>query len=518
MKVLLVENDSADAIIVTRALAKLQIEFAVFPVTSLGEAVSRLGDQEEEYDLILLDLGLDDCVGIDCVTRLIRGEPNCPIIVLTGLQDKKVALEALREGAQDYLVKDSLSPELLQRSIEHALERHQLLNKNRELLESVREGKRLLESKNQKLEKACESAQRFVDHVSHEFRTPLTVIMSYAGLLQEGLGGPVTEKQSEFLKIIDDRASDLNNMVDDMLDVSQLESGLLSATRVSCQVGEILDHVMPAISRKALLRDVEIEVHVEEDLPLVFCDDEKAGRVVLNLAVNAIKFCGTPGRVTLNAIRRGEDDVEIRVSDNGDGIPAEKRQQIFERFSQLRAKLADGDKGFGLGLNIAMELTELNLGRMGLESAEGEGSTFSFTLPVNDPIEVARRLLVRSERHDDLAETIAVFEASVGPALSQHELEDADRFLKYCLRQNDLVFPVAPGRWVLMVSVPTIEMDSFLDRVEKSRGELNRNRPRNQIPDVQLDYNGSWRMDEEHQSVLQLLESKFANEEACCVG
>ena len=156
---------------------------------------------------------------------------------------------------------------------------------------------RVLERKNRRLEELYQTAHRFVDNVSHEFRTPLTVIMEYASLMQDGVVGELTSEQQQMLDVISDRAGDLNNMVNDMLDISKLETSMLGMWRCVCTVDDALDRVRDSLLKKASVKQIDLRFDIPEGLPEVFCDDEKIGRVLVNLVTNAIKFCGRPGKV-----------------------------------------------------------------------------------------------------------------------------------------------------------------------------------------------------------------------------
>src|SRR5690606_16188025 len=153
---------------------------------------------------------------------------------------------------------------------------------------------RLLKRKNRRLKRLYETAHRFVDNVSHEFRTPLTVIKEYVGLVHDGVLGGLSEEQADMLEVVTDRADDLNNMVNDMLDISKLDAGMLGLWRKTCNVSDMIERVRPSLERKSHLKQVAIEFDIPETLPQVFCDDEKIGRVIVNLAINAIKFSGDP--------------------------------------------------------------------------------------------------------------------------------------------------------------------------------------------------------------------------------
>ncbi|MEO1619243.1 MAG: histidine kinase dimerization/phospho-acceptor domain-containing protein, partial [Planctomycetota bacterium] len=288
MRLLLIENSHVDSAFVERMLRSAFLQLELVRVENLAKAVLLL-EQDMGFDAIIASVSLPDSEGIDTVGRLLEVAAGIPLIALADIEDYGVSKRAIRLGVQDFLSKRILNSETLERSVRYSIERKKLAIRNERLLSSLGESERLLRTRTQKLEKACKTAQTFVENVSHEFRTPLTVIMEYASLLADGVAGSVTEEQSSLLGIIDDRAADLNTMVDDMLDVSKLESGMLGAARCRAEVGEIVSRVLPALQRKSQIREVTLQVDIPEDTPAVYCDSEKTGRVLINLVVNAIK-------------------------------------------------------------------------------------------------------------------------------------------------------------------------------------------------------------------------------------
>ena len=420
--------------------------------TSLTQAAEEL--RISQFDIVLLDLGLPESRGPETLARFTAMSPRpLPVIVLTGLDDQDAALGLVNEGAQDYLVKDAVTSDTLSRAIRYALQRQRNVTKIRELLEEVQQSRELLERKNKKLSKLYDQAHEFVDNVSHEFRTPLTVVKEYTSLIRDGLVGEVNEQQQRLLNVVEDRADDLNIMVDDMLDVSKLESGMLGAWRRNSSVEEILDHVRAALERKAAVQKVTLNWMVGSNLPELYCDDEKVGRVLTNLAINAIKFCGEPGTVQIGVeADYALGNVVFSISDNGHGMDEESLACIFGRFKQLDTDPRGSTKGFGLGLNIAKALVDLNFGQMNVQSQLGKGSTFSFTVPIADPIEIMRRFLHRIERieaMEDSSPFVSVVTANIDDDNTPSSADEMDAFLNCCLRKNDLLFRIDPTRWVI---------------------------------------------------------------------
>lgn len=167
----------------------------------------------------------------------------------------------------------------------------------------------------------AERAHRVVDDVSHEFRTPLAVIKEFASIINDGLAGPVSGQEGEYLKIMSGAVVDLNHMVEDLLDSSKLCAGRLRVEHRSYTAETIFENGRAALARKASSRSIVIEEYVEEGLPMVFADEEKVRRVISNLMTNTIKFSPEGSTIVLSAISSDvPGEVRIGVTDRGPGL------------------------------------------------------------------------------------------------------------------------------------------------------------------------------------------------------
>lgn len=506
ISVLHVEDDAGDAELVKRLLSKSTCKrFELTWIESLEIAAQAL--KKRPYDVLLLDRGLPGTRELEGLIRMRTIDERIPIVMLTDMNLEEVALRALDHSAQDYLIKGSVTTDNLVRAITYAMQRQSLML-------NLSAAQRLLERKNRRLTKLYRTAHQFVDNVSHEFRTPLTVVKEYVSLIKDGVVGPVSTEQRQMLTVVEDRADDLNTMVDDMLDISKLESGMLGFYRKNCDVCEIVAHVRQALERKAAVKGVELIFDVEEDLPMVYCDSEKTGRVIINLVTNAIKFSGQPGKVRMTCSQpRAHLGVEFSISDNGPGISAENQQKLFRRFQQLGAPVRGSTKGFGLGLSIAKELVELNLGDITVESQLGKGSTFSFTLPPADVEEVMRRYLQRIEHLHHGSSDLSLVRAEVASPLTEAETDEFDDLLSYLLRANDLLFRVSSTRWLIVLSVPDSELPKFRQRASDVLREAGRNRLGGPLPTMEFHPAGTWRVSHGRDQILSLIRENLHCEE-----
>src|SRR2546423_6503832 len=255
-------------------------------------------------------------------------------------------------------------------------------------------------SDNKKLAEVCQMARQFVDDVSHEFRTPLTVIQGYCNAMSDGLAGPATDRQKEYLDIVMDRTRDLAQMIDDLQDGSKLRIGTMRMDRRAHDIESIMAPVRAVLDAKASANRVRLVERIDAGLPQVFADAVIASRVILSLVGNAIKVSPEGSEVTISASQRKNGDVEIAITDHGAGI--------FEQFEQTSEIQRSGMKGFGLGLGVARELVALNLGTIHVRSRSGSGSTFWFTLPAMDWEHILSRFFQQRAAGGDSAQWIAL--------------------------------------------------------------------------------------------------------------
>jgi hypothetical protein len=362
-----------------------------------------------------------------------------------------------------------------------------------QMMAELNSANEMLHVKNVRLAALYDTAQQFVDNVSHEFRTPLTVIREFTSIVRDGCDGPVTAKQIEHLDKVLNRTDDLATMVDDMLDISNLESGRLGVWRRPYRANEIIANAIGSLEKRAASKNIVLTSQLASDLPQVFCDEEKAQRVLINLAVNAIKFTPEGGHVEIWA-RLSEDGAEIvvGVTDSGPGISPENLEIVFQRFKQLETNLRASTKGFGLGLNIAKELVNLNLGQMNVESQIGKGSTFSFTLPCNDRTIVfdryAKRVVALADSLSELSFVTVSIEAesnkNVGPVV--------DEYLQRAVRSHDLVIQTSDLTWLVVASCPERDISSTIDRLNNGWQVHARNIPGCTLSALNLTHCGTW--------------------------
>ena len=229
------------------------------------------------------------------------------------------------------------------------------------------------------LEKASRHKSDFLATMSHELRTPLNAIIGFSEVLQEQMFGELNERQLAYVKDVLEAGEHLLSLINDVLDLAKIEAGKMELELSEVAIPEVLRSAISMHSERASRGGVELSLTTQPEEITISADGRRLRQIVFNLLSNAVKFTPAAGRVDVSA-RLDDGQVEIAVADTGPGIAPEELETIFEEFRQA----TDGKRaeGTGLGLPLSRKLVELHGGRLWVESAAGNGSTFCFTLPV----------------------------------------------------------------------------------------------------------------------------------------
>ncbi len=363
--VLLIEDNPGDADLVRLRLIESDPPVMVNCVGRLSEALKSLAVTTPS--LVLLDLNLPDCRGAETFRRILEKAPGVPIVILSGQDDEIMAMKAVHHGVQDYLIKSDITSKQLERAVRYAIERQGLLRS----LDMMR--KQQLDFKNE-----------FLSHVSHELRTPLTCIHQYVTLVLDGLAGPVAPEQASHLQTVLKSVGQLHAMIRDLLEATRAESGKLRIEPRCISMEDLIGQALSMMNAAAEQKQIKVEATVDPAIPLVYADPGRILEVLINLIDNGIKFTPEGGAVHVKAsmVETDPSAVYLSVNDTGRGISSQALPRIFERLFQ-DGDAVDGNRtGLGLGLYIAKEIVLLHGGRMWAASDPGNGSTFSFHLPV----------------------------------------------------------------------------------------------------------------------------------------
>jgi signal transduction histidine kinase/GAF domain-containing protein len=224
----------------------------------------------------------------------------------------------------------------------------------------------------------------FVSTVSHELRTPMTSIKGYADLMLMGAAGKMTPPQERYLKVIKNNADRLHMLVNDLLNISRIETGKTTLDLRPLDIPQVIDQIVEGHLRGRLQHEqkrLDVHTEIEPSLPLVNADHQRVTQILTNLIDNAFNYTPAEGEIRLKA-RKNNDYVYISVQDSGIGISKENQAKIFDRFFRAEDELVQSIPGTGLGLAIVRSLIEMHGGELQVESKIGQGSTFTFNLPI----------------------------------------------------------------------------------------------------------------------------------------
>lgn len=382
IKVLLIEDNLAEARLLKEILkGNEKKEFHLVNVSRLSEAISLL--QQTNFDVILLDLTLPDSQGLESLAPLLITAPKLPIVVLTNTNDDNLALAALRQGAQDYLIKREVSLEILTRSLCYAIERKQMEEALRESNEALKMS--VIERTNQ-LEKAQELNQlktEFVSMLSHDFRNPLNKILLSAGLLEESRDRLTKDQQVSYFRMIRSAIKDMDQLLTEVLLIGRADSG-----RLYCQFDpvDLLDYCQKLVESFIVKPEKQSAIifQIEGSLERGLWDVNLIKHILTNLLGNAIKYSPQGNPVEFKIIVESEQ-VVFKIIDRGIGIPSKDQEYLFKPF--YRGSNVDNIQGTGLGLAIVGRCVEAHKGQIHLESEEGKGTKITVILPIITDIE-----------------------------------------------------------------------------------------------------------------------------------
>ena len=382
LHILMVEDDSVTSLILSERLKSSRaVEFRTWTAATLADALEQLS--RKQFDLILLDLILPDSVGLGTLRNIREVDPRVPVVVLTGCDDEDLAISALQQGAQDYLVK-GVDDGLLIRSVRYAIERTRAETKLEESQEALLSTQMHL----MQVEK-LDSVGRLAAGIAHEIRNPLAVIQMGVDVLRQTRFG--TDKTSkEILADMSEAIQRAGSIISGLLDFCMPTP--LEWTPAS--INRIVEEALVMLTHELRIAEVDLTVSLQEDLPELNLDHHRMQEVVITLVINALDAMSPKGNLKIATSLQLLDDahplvragngiagtsvVLLEVLDSGTGIPRDVLGKIFDPFFTTKQV----GQGTGLGLSICKNIIELHGGRITLENRREGGARASIIFVV----------------------------------------------------------------------------------------------------------------------------------------
>ncbi len=362
INLLLVEDDPSDCHFLKQALSDCSkiMNFDVETTQNLSETLERLNSTD--FDIILMDMELPDSSGIDTVEKIYSKSPRTPVLVITEPLDEETAIEAIKKGADDYLIKGKIFKDVLGRSIYYALHhRKERDNAEKRLAKLIED----LQSLNMEL-------KDFAYVVSHDLKAPLRAIKTLADWLATDYTDKLGQDGKEQMDLLISRVDRMHKLIEGVLQYSRI--GRIKEHLVYIDLNELIPKIIETLDPAA-----NIKIEVKNQLPTIFTEQTRIFQIFQNLLSNAIKYMDKPNGQIEVASTEQDGYWKFAVTDNGPGIEPKNFEKVFQIFQTLMPR--DQMESTGVGLTIVKKIIETYGGRIWIESQLGVGSTFCFTLP-----------------------------------------------------------------------------------------------------------------------------------------
>ncbi len=356
--------------------------YGIFTTSSADRARDILS--KEKIKVMVSDQRMPEIHGVKFLQEVKKKNPDVIRILFTGYTDFSAAEEAINVGeVYRFISKPWKTAELLS-TIRQSIEHYNLVVENRKLFEETKTKKEELELANKKLKAMYEMQKEFTSTVSHELRTPLASIKTAIDIVMSGTAGDLTKDQKNFLGKAKDNVDRLSRLINDILNLSKLESGKMQLKMEKCNINNLIKEIVSLQEPVAKHKGLQLKTELDSQLSMILMDSDRIVQLVSNLMNNAIKFTETGGIIVSSRNHRDSNHIQVSVKDTGPGIKEEDMPKLFQKFQQLGDPATRQTGGTGLGLAICREIINQHGGKIWVESKLGKGTEFHFILPIEE--------------------------------------------------------------------------------------------------------------------------------------
>jgi len=367
-------DDEEDIVYAMNKMFKRE-NFGVLATTDFNEALKVVEDKN--IKLVVSDQCMPDITGVKFLGMVKEKKPDILRILLSGQADIQDVEDAINVSGIYRFIHKPCEPDYLKKVVKESIYHYDLLQKNRLLLKLAKERNAELEEINMRLSSLYEKQKEFSTVVSHELRTPLASIKTAIDIVISETSGTLNEEQNKFLNKAKMNVDRLRRLIDDVLDISKLESGKMDIHLQPNSIKKVIDEVVEVNHPGAQSAGLYLKSEIDPALPAINFDVDRISQVLNNLVTNAIKFT-KEGGILITAKREG-DKLVVCTRDTGAGIGPDDIPKLFKKFQQLDTKSKDGT---GLGLAICKEIINQHKGKIWVESEINKGSCFCFSLKI----------------------------------------------------------------------------------------------------------------------------------------
>jgi len=356
---------------ITILIPDLEKETSIIDALRKGQTLSSINCPQERRETIVGIFGTGQFVFAPILAQ--KGVIG---FVMVGNQSNAAAIT---RGDEEII---SILASLIGQTLENARSFEEVFRSQQILEAKVHDRTNQLETALEEVQSISKIKSEFMSAVSHELRTPLTSIKGYASILMQGKLGDIPDQVKKRLGKINAHSDKLVNLINELLDISRIESKRGEMKLNDCILPDIIEAVHDLLTPQMRAKNIKWSAKIDKDIPKMQLDENQIDRIFINLIGNAIKFTPEKGTISVNA-SLNDSTVTIEVSDTGIGISKDDIARLFDEFYRVDNKINQNVQGTGLGLPLAKKIVEAHNGRMWITSKLNQGTTFHFTLPVN---------------------------------------------------------------------------------------------------------------------------------------